>query len=65
MKYNTTIASFVVDNEYNSSETKEEFETNLVYDKILMDAYPTLVYVKESNLIAWYEVQVNLGYKPI
>jgi hypothetical protein len=64
MKYNTTIASFVTENEYNNNETKEEFETNLVYDEVLTDAYPTLVYVKESNLIAWYEVQVNLGYKP-
>lgn len=64
MRYNTTIGVFVSENEPNSEEPREAFELNLDFDLIENAAWPTLVYVKNSNIIAWYEVQANVGYKP-
>lgn len=58
-----TIADFFLSNPSNNTQSKQDFESDLVYDEILTDASPTLVYRKGSNLIAWYEIESNLGYK--
>jgi hypothetical protein len=60
---NTTIADFVLGNPSNSEESKEVFEASLDYDEVLTISSPTLVYIKDSNIIAWYEIQSNIGFK--
>ena len=60
---NTTIADFVLSNPSNKEESKEDFETSLDFDDVIDAAAPTLVYIKESNIIAWYETESNIGFK--
>ena len=59
----TTIANFVLSNPSNSDLSKEEFESSIDYDEVITVTSPTLVYVKNSNIIAWYEIQSNTGFK--
>lgn len=59
----TTIANFVLSNPSNSELSKEEFESSIDYDEVITATSPTLVYVKNSNIIAWYEIQSNTGFK--
>ena len=59
----TTIANFVLSNPSNSDLSKEEFESSIDYDEVITVTSPTLVYVKNSNIIAWYEIQSNIGFK--
>ena len=60
---NTTIANFVLSNTSNSTDSREVFEASLDFDEIISVASPTLVYIKNSNIIAWYEIQSNIGFK--
>lgn len=61
----TTIANFVLSNPSNSQDSREEFESSIDYDEIVTLTSPTLVYIKDSNIIAWYEIQSNIGYKSV
>jgi len=59
----TTIADYVLSNPSNTAETRENFESTLEYDEIIYDAEPTLIYVRSSNIVGWYEIETNIGYK--
>jgi hypothetical protein len=42
---------------------KTTFETDLIFDTILDDADPTLIYVNNNIAIAWYEQIAMVGFK--
>jgi hypothetical protein len=59
----TTIADYVLSNPANSDMDKTTFETDLIFDTILDDADPTLIYLSNNIAIAWYEQIAMVGFK--
>ena len=59
----TTLADYVLSNPANSDMDKTTFETDLIFDNILDDADPTLIYVNNNIAIAWYEQIAMVGFK--
>jgi len=68
----TTIADFVLSNPANiTAETlgtsdpalaKQAFEGRITFDDIIADADPTMIYIKNSLIIAWYEKNAMVGF---
>ena len=67
-----TIAEFVLSNPANiNAETlgtsdptlsKQEFEARITYDNIITEADPTMVYINNNTIIAWYEKDAMVGF---
>lgn len=67
-----TIAEFVISNPANitvenlgtSDPTlaRQAFESRVTYDSIESAAAPTLVYIKNNKIIAWYEQDAMVGF---
>jgi hypothetical protein len=68
----TTIADFVLSNPANinaailgTSDTalaKQAFEGRITFDSVVTDADPTMIYIKDNLIIAWYEKDAMVGY---
>jgi hypothetical protein len=68
----TTIADFVISNPANitaenlgSSDptlARQAFQSRVTYDSIESAATPTLVYIKNNQIIAWYEKDAMVGF---
>ena len=68
----TTIADFVLSNPVNiTAETlgtsdpvlaKQAFEGRITFDDITTDADPTMIYIKNNLIIAWYEKDAMVGF---
>lgn len=67
-----TIAEFVLSNPANivaenlgtSDPTlaKQAFEARITFDNIITEADPTLVYINNNTIIAWYEKNAMVGF---
>jgi hypothetical protein len=68
----TTIADFVLSNPSNINATilgtsdptfaKQAFEGRITFDSVVTDADPTMIYIKDNLIIAWYEKDAMVGY---
>ena len=68
----TTIADFVLSNPTNINAeilgtsdpalAKQAFEGRITFDDILTDADPTMIYIKNNSIIAWYEKDAMVGF---
>jgi hypothetical protein len=68
----TTIADFVLSNPANINAeilgtsdpalAKQAFEGRITFDDILTDADPTMIYIKNNSIIAWYEKDAMVGF---
>jgi hypothetical protein len=68
----TTIADFVLSNPANiNAETlgtsdptlaKQAFEGRITFDTLVEDAEPTMIYVNNNTIIAWYEKNAMVGF---
>jgi len=68
----TTIADFVLSNPANITAeilgtsdpalAKQAFEGRITFDDITTDADPTMIYIKNSSIIAWYEKDAMVGF---
>jgi hypothetical protein len=68
----TTIADFVLSNPTNINAeilgtsdpalAKQAFEGRITFDDILTDADPTMIYIKNNLIIAWYEKDAMVGF---
>jgi hypothetical protein len=68
----TTIADFVLSNPANINAeilgtsdptlAKQAFEGRIAFDDIKTDTDPTLIYIKDNLIIAWYEKNAMLGF---
>lgn len=68
----TTIADFVISNPANitvenlgtSDPTlaRQAFQSRVTYDSIESAATPTLVYIKNNQIVAWYEKDAMVGF---
>lgn len=69
----TTIADYVLSNPGNinnedlgtndSTEAKAAFESGLDFDTIEDAADPTVVYIKNNLIVAWYDKNAMVGFK--
>ena len=68
----TTIADFVLSNPSNINAAilgtsdltlaKQAFEGRITFDSVVTDADPTMIYIKDNLIIAWYEKDAMVGY---
>jgi hypothetical protein len=68
----TTIADFVLSNPANinaailgtsdNALAKQAFEGRITFDSVVTDADPTMIYIKDNLIIAWYEKDAMVGY---
>ena len=68
----TTIADFVLSNPANITAeilgtsdptlAKQAFEGRITFDDITTDADPTMIYIKNNLIIAWYEEDAMVGF---
>ena len=68
----TTIADFVLSNPANINAeilgtsdpalAKQAFEGRITFDDIIVDADPTMIYIKNNLIIAWYEKDAMVGF---
>ena len=68
----TTIADFVLSNPANINAeilgtsdpalAKQAFEGRITFDTLVEDAEPTMVYVNNNLIIAWYEKDAMVGF---
>ena len=68
----TTIADFVLSNPANINAeilgtsdptlAKQAFEGRITFDSVVTDADPTMIYIKDNLIIAWYEKDAMVGY---
>jgi hypothetical protein len=68
----TTIADFVLSNPANINAAilgtsdptlaKQAFEGRITFDSVVTDADPTMIYIKDNLIIAWYEKDAMVGF---
>jgi hypothetical protein len=68
----TTIADFVLSNPANINAeilgtsdptlAKQAFEGRITFDVLVEDAEPTMIYVNNNLIIAWYEKDAMVGF---
>lgn len=48
---------------YDEDLMTTEFEKSIKFDKVNSDAYPVLVYEMNTKAVAWYDIEMTVGYK--
>lgn len=41
----------------------EKFEKDISFDKVNTQAYPVLVYEMNTKVVAWYDIEMCVGYQ--
>jgi len=59
---NTNKANVSYDEESDEVQCATEFEKLVKFDEIDSSAYPVLVYKMNDKVVAWYDIEMFMGY---
>ena len=61
---NTNKANVQIDDkfEYDEDQSQADFEKSVKFDKINTEAFPVLVYEMNTKAVAWYDIEMFVGY---
>ena len=60
---NTNKANIEIDDEnFSEDQAKAKFELSVKFDNVNEQAFPVLVYEVAGNAVAWYDLEMFLGF---
>ena len=62
MFVNTNKAYITFEDQSDEDESQSKFEKLVNFDKVNTNAYPVLVYEMNTKAVAWYDIEMFMGF---
>jgi hypothetical protein len=62
---NTNKAFITFEDQSDEDESQSKFEKLVNFDKVNTEAYPVLVYEMNTKAVAWYDIEMFMGFAKV